>query len=75
MEHFQHSCGLSDRTLLNMIFEHKNCVSIKPYYYQKSNGSDDFNDKVMNINRTFSEKKLMLGKVVNKTQCEPLVKE
>lgn len=28
-----HSCGNSDRTLLNTLFEHKNCVSIKPYYY------------------------------------------
>ena len=70
-----HSCGNSDRTLLNMIFEHKNCVSIKPYYYQKSEKIDDFNDKVLNINRTFNDKKHMLDKVVNKTQCEPLVKE
>ena len=29
-----HSCGNSDRTLLNTLFEHENCVSIKPYYYQ-----------------------------------------
>lgn len=28
-----HSCGNSDRTLLNTIFEHKNCVSIKPYFH------------------------------------------
>ena len=33
---FGHSCGLSDRTLLNTLFEHKNCVSIKPYYHQKN---------------------------------------
>ena len=25
-----HSCGNSDRTLLNTLFEHQNCVSIKP---------------------------------------------
>lgn len=30
-----HSCGNSDRMLLNTIFEHHNCVSIKPCYYQK----------------------------------------
>ena len=24
-----HSCGLSDRTMLNMIFEHDHCKSIK----------------------------------------------
>ena len=28
-----HSCGNSDRTLLNTLFEHKNCVSIKPFYF------------------------------------------
>ena len=33
-----HSCGNSDRTLLNTLFEHKNCVSIKPYYYQPVGG-------------------------------------
>ena len=26
-----HSCGTSDRTLLNTLFEHPNCVSIKPF--------------------------------------------
>ena len=30
-----HSCGNSDRTLLNTLFEHKNCISIKPFYYIK----------------------------------------
>lgn len=30
-----HSCGLSDRVLLNTIFEHENCRSIKIYYHQK----------------------------------------
>jgi len=29
-----HSCGLSDRTMLNYIFEHDNCKSIKIYYYK-----------------------------------------
>lgn len=28
-----HSCGLSDRVMLNMIFEHPNCKSIKIFYY------------------------------------------
>jgi hypothetical protein len=26
-----HSCGLSDRTLLNIVFEHNNCRSIKVF--------------------------------------------
>ena len=33
-----HSCGLSDRTMLNMIFEHTNCKSIKIFYYQTASG-------------------------------------
>ncbi|MEN9908525.1 MAG: hypothetical protein RLZZ540_1674 [Bacteroidota bacterium] len=30
-----HSCGLSDRTMLNTIFEHPNCISIKVFYHEK----------------------------------------
>lgn len=70
-----HSCGNSDRTLLNTIFEHKNCVSIKPYYYQKEDGTDNYIEIVQNISRNFTDMKLMRDRVVNKTQCEPLVKE
>ena len=36
-----HSCGNSDRTLLNTLFEHDNCASIKVYYWQQENGSDN----------------------------------
>ena len=53
-----HSCGNSDRTLLNNIFEHPNCVSIKPY--------------TININRNFNDPKLMRDRVVCKDYCEPL---
>lgn len=67
-----HSCGNSDRTLLNTLFEHDNCVSIKPYYYQKENGTDDYLDKIQNISRNFTDMKKMRDRVVNKTYCEPL---
>lgn len=67
-----HSCGNSDRTLLNTLFEHKNCVSIKPYYYQKKDGSDIYMEIVQNICRNFTDMKLMRDRVVNKTFCEPL---
>ncbi len=67
-----HSCGNSDRTLLNTIFEHPNCVSIKPYYYQKDEGSDNYNELVMNISRNFTDMKLMRDWVVNKEYTEPL---
>ncbi|MBD5345535.1 MAG: hypothetical protein HDR92_00170 [Bacteroides sp.] len=67
-----HSCGNSDRTLLNTLFEHKNCVSIKPFYYQKRDGSDNYMEIVQNICRNFTDMKLMRDYVVNKTYCEPL---
>lgn len=69
-----HSCGISDRTLLNTIFEHRNCISIKPYFYQKEDGSNNYTELIQNISRNFNDMKLMRDRVVNKTQCEPLVK-
>lgn len=69
-----HSCGNSDRTLLNTLFEHKNCVSIKPYYYRKEDGSDNYLEIVQNICRNFTDMKLMRDRVVNKTYCEPFPK-
>lgn len=67
-----HSCGNSDRTLLNTIFEHKNCVSIKPYFYFKEKGKDNYLDIVQNIHRNFTDMKLMRDRVVNKMYCETL---
>lgn len=69
-----HSCGNSDRTLLNTLFEHKNCISIKPYYYKKEDGTDNYLELVQNISRNFTDMKLMRDRVVNKTYCEPLTK-
>ncbi len=68
-----HSCGNSDRTLLNTLFEHHNCVSVKPYYYVKETGEDNYLEMVMNINRNFTDPKLMRNRVVKKPYCEPLV--
>lgn len=67
-----HSCGLSDKTMLNTLFEHKNCVSIKPYYYVNEQGKDNYLDMVQNISRNFTNPQLMRDRVVNKTFCEPL---
>ena len=67
-----HSCGNSDRTLLNTIFEHQNCVSIKPFYYKRLDGSDDYIEIVKNISRNFKDMKMMRDKVVNKEYCIPL---
>jgi hypothetical protein len=69
---FGHSCGLSDRTLLNTIFENENCISIKPYYFE-NNGTDDYIQKSYSIARHFKSKADLRIKVVNKTYCEPMV--
>lgn len=67
-----HSCGNSDRTLLSTLFNHKNCVSIKPYYHLKENGKDDYSDLIMNISRSFNSASEMRSKVVSKEHCLPL---
>jgi len=72
-----HSCGLSDRTLLNTIFEHNNCRSIKVCYYQwidekTRETKDNYTEIIQNISRHFNKKKLMREKIVNKTLCKPL---
>lgn len=68
---YGHSCGLSDRTLLNTIFEHENCISIKPYYYSW-NGVDDFDQKVIAISRHFKSKAELRARVVDRSLCEPM---
>ena len=67
-----HSCGNSDRTLLNTLFEHKNCISVKPFYYINDEGKDNYIDLVQNISRNFTDKKLMRDRVVNKSFCKTL---
>lgn len=66
-----HACGNSDRTLLNTLFEHDNCVSIKPFFYQYGS-NDNYNDIIQNISRHFPNRQKFRDRVVNKTYCEPL---
>ncbi|WP_394907901.1 AbiH family protein [uncultured Mesonia sp.] len=61
---YGHSCGLSDRIMLNEIFEHENCKSINIYFYEDENGSSDFTKKTMDISRHFNSNKLMRKKIV-----------
>lgn len=68
-----HSCGNSDRTLLNTLFEHPNCFSIKVFYHQKTEKSDDYNNIVRNISRNFNNKATMRTIVVNHPDSWPLV--
>jgi len=67
-----HSCGNSDRTLLNTVFEHENCISIKPYYHKWDNGRDNYLELVQNIYRNFTDMKLFRDRVVNKEQCKAM---
>lgn len=66
-----HSCGLSDRILLNKIFEHHKCRSIKVFYYKKGEW-DNYTEIVQNISRHFNKKEMMREKIVNKSLCQPL---
>lgn len=68
-----HSCGNSDRTLLNTLFEHPNCISVKVYYHQSKDGSDDYSQLIRNLSRNFNDKAAMRDKVVNKQYCSPLI--
>ena len=67
-----HSCGNSDRTLLNTVFEHENCISIKPFYHIWDDGTDTYLDLVQNILRNFTNMKLFRDRVVNKEQCQTM---
>lgn len=56
-----HSCGLSDRTLLNHVFEHNNCKSIKIFYHKNLKG---YTNTVYEISRHFNDKSKMRTKIV-----------
>ena len=64
-----HSCGISDRVLLNEIFEHSNCQSIEIFYHASENGSDNFKEITQEISRHFKpqNKNLMRRKILNKS--------
>lgn len=67
-----HSCGLSDRTMFREIFEHQNCISIKIFYHQKTDNTDDFETKTQDLARHFTNKGMMRKKIVPKPYCKPL---
>lgn len=61
---YGHSCGLSDRTMLNQIFEHEHCKSIKIFYHERPDGTNDYTEKTYEISRHFKDKGMMRKKVV-----------
>lgn len=66
-----HSCGLSDRTLLNMIFEHNKCESIKIIFHQRANGNN-YTDLTYEISRHFRDKIQMRKRMVPFPNCLPM---
>jgi hypothetical protein len=48
-----HSCGVSDRLLFTHILEHHLLNSVKLYYYQKKDGTNDFYEKTQELSRYF----------------------
>lgn len=65
-----HSCGLSDRVLLNEIFEHPNCEKIEIFYHVKNDGSDNFREITQEISRHFRphNKNIMRRRIGNKNE-------
>ncbi|NQU84738.1 MAG: hypothetical protein HQ541_03160 [Mariniphaga sp.] len=55
-----HSCGISDRTLLNNIFENDLCKSIRIFHKNK-NSSQDYLNKIHEIGKYFDDTK---GKIL-----------
>jgi hypothetical protein len=70
-----HSCGISDRILLNSIFEHENCNHIRIFYHRREDGSNDYFEKTQEISRHFkpNNKGKMRTKVVSFEDCKPLI--
>ena len=71
-----HSCGLSDRTMLNMIFEHNNCRSIKIFYHKTEQG-DNYEKLTQEISRHFFNKGEMRKKIISfdKSSAMPQLKD
>jgi hypothetical protein len=67
-----HSCGISDRTLLNTLFENENCLSIKIFYHQIDETNNNYLDLYMDISRNFTDKKRMREIIVPMPGCVPL---
>lgn len=69
-----HSLGISDRLLLNNIFEHENTELIKIYYYEHEKGNDFF-FKTQELSRHFklNEKHKMRTRVIPFGMSKPLV--
>jgi hypothetical protein len=67
-----HSCGLSDKYLLNQILENENCHSIITLYRDFNDGTDDFRTKPRDISRHFDNDRLSTIRMVNKKKSRSI---
>ncbi|RVT78300.1 hypothetical protein EOD40_03425 [Flavobacterium sufflavum] len=67
-----HSCGLSDKYLLNQILENDNCDSIVTLYRNYEDGTDDFRNKPRDISRHFDNDRLATTRIVNKKKSRDI---
>lgn len=69
-----HSCGLSDRVLLNSVFDNPLCKEINILYHQREKGNNDFIQKTMEISRHFKaeSKNRMRNIIAPLTECQKL---
>ena len=67
-----HSCGLSDRTMLNMLFENENCKSIKLFYSDNGSGYDNYEDLIYEISQHIKNKVKMRQLIVPKSKSIPI---
>jgi len=71
-----HSCGVSDRLLFTHILEHPLLNSVKLYYYQRMDGTNDFYEKTQELSRYFRKdaKHKMRKCVIPFSESKPLAK-
>lgn len=59
-----HSLGLSDKNLLNKIFESDNCLGIKIYWFGENEKNNDHFSKRLAASRVFNDKSKLPGKIL-----------
>jgi len=67
-----HGLKTSYRDFIDDLWEQKNCVSIKVFYHQIDEQTNNFGEVIRSISRNFDDKALMRAKVVNKNYSETL---
>ena len=67
-----HSCGISDKDILKMLFKRDNCLRIHIYYHNKDGDVSDHSEKIENISMCFEEDPSWQKKVIAFSESVPL---